>query len=353
MRVLQLIDSLETGGAERMAITLANGLAASGISSFLIATRFEGPLKAYIGSDVTYACLNKINTFDVIFFIRLFSFIRRNKIEIIHAHSSSFFQATLVKILKPSLKLVWHDHHGNSEMLNDRKYSMIRWASQYFNSIISVNETLKFWAIEHLKCMDVIFLKNFVDIMNPINATISLKGVDGKRIVCLANIRPQKDHLNLLKAFGIIKQKHPKYSLHLLGKINEDSYYSSLKSYIDLNELSDVYFYNSQIGVMELLKTCNIGVLSSKSEGLPIALLEYGMAELAVVATNVGDCEQVIGDKGKLVPPEDSDALTIAIEGYINNEALRLQHGSELKVRIMRNYSLDAVLPQLIKAYKK
>lgn len=353
MRVLQLIDSLETGGAERMAITLANGLAASGIPSFLIATRLEGPLKSSIDSNVTYAYLNKRNTLDVFFLIRLFSFIRRNNIEIIHAHSSSFFQATLVKILKPRLKLVWHDHYGNSDMLNERKYVVLRWASQYFNTIISVNETLKFWAKEHLKCRNVVFLKNFADKIDSIKATISLKGVDGKRIVCLANIRPQKDHLNLLKAYRIIKMEHPEYSLHLIGKIMKNNYSSSLKAYITQNQINDVYFYNAQIGVLELLKSCNIGVLSSKSEGLPVALLEYGLAGLAVVATRVGDCELVINNKGKLVPPEDASELALAIGGYIKNDTLRIKHGLQLKEHIVKEYSLEAVLPVILNVYKK
>ena len=62
-------------------------------------------------------------------------------------------------------------------------------------------------------------------------------------------------------------------------------------------------------------KACDIGVLSSTYEGLPMSLLEYGAAGLAAVATSVGQCVDVL-DKGRagiLVPPQAVDSLSAAI----------------------------------------
>ena len=60
----------------------------------------------------------------------------------------------------------------------------------------------------------------------------SLKGIDNKRIVCLANLRLQKDHFNLLKAFKLVIREHPDWSLHLIGHDFDDNY-----STIKLTEL--------------------------------------------------------------------------------------------------------------------
>ena len=54
MRVLQLIDSLDAGGAERMAVTIANSLAETGVASYLCSTRHEGLLKASLLPSVNY-----------------------------------------------------------------------------------------------------------------------------------------------------------------------------------------------------------------------------------------------------------------------------------------------------------
>ena len=61
MRILQLIDSLEAGGAERMAVNYANALATTLEFSSLVATRKEGPLLGEIDSKVIYLFLNKKN----------------------------------------------------------------------------------------------------------------------------------------------------------------------------------------------------------------------------------------------------------------------------------------------------
>src|SRR5688572_18461456 len=93
LRIVQLIDSLETGGAERMAVNYANGLADRIAFSGLVATRNEGGLKTQLTSKVGYLYLNKKNTFDLSAVLRLRKYIVHNKVTHVHAHSSSFFIA--------------------------------------------------------------------------------------------------------------------------------------------------------------------------------------------------------------------------------------------------------------------
>ena len=57
--VIQLIDSLNVGGAEVLAVNIANGLSEQEIDSHLCATRSEGILKKNINSDVGYVFLNR------------------------------------------------------------------------------------------------------------------------------------------------------------------------------------------------------------------------------------------------------------------------------------------------------
>ncbi len=59
IRVIQLIDSLEPGGAERMAVTIANTFGNQLAFSGLVVTRLEGSLKETINSNVEYLFLKK------------------------------------------------------------------------------------------------------------------------------------------------------------------------------------------------------------------------------------------------------------------------------------------------------
>ena len=89
-------------------------------ASYLCATREEGLLKESLSKDVRYLFLNKKSTLDFKAIIKLNRFIKVNKINIIHAHASSFFIATIIKILNPKLVLIWHEHYGNRENLHNK-----------------------------------------------------------------------------------------------------------------------------------------------------------------------------------------------------------------------------------------
>ena len=82
-----------------------------------------------------------------------------------------------------------------------------------------------------------------------------------------------------------------------------------------------VFVYGSCSDVHHILRQSTIGVLSSKSQGLPLSLLEYGLAKLPVVVTNVGDCNKVISnkDEGLLVESENDIVLAEALINLIIN----------------------------------
>ncbi|MFV9550635.1 glycosyltransferase [Algibacter sp. PT7-4] len=353
MRVLQLIDSLDAGGAERVAVNIANALVDYTDGSFLCATRKEGLLKESISDSVEYLFLNKTKTIDISAIKRLNGFVKKNKVNIIHAHSSSFFLATIVKFLNRNITIVWHDHYGNSEFLVSRKYGVLKRCSKYFSHIFSVNNPLKAWSINVLKFKSVTYLPNFATV-NKSLAVSNLKGTEGKRIVCLANLRPQKDHLTLLLAFKVVLDANPDWTLHCVGKKFQDEYSKKVEAKIDeLGLRESVFLYGSKPDVYNLLKQSDIGVLSSKSEGLPLALLEYGFANLPVVATKVGECKTVISnnENGLLVKANAPKNLGNAINNLIGNKDLRRTLSKNYNKHIEDNYSEKAQIETILKVY--
>ena len=353
MRVLQLIDSLQTGGAERVAVNIANALVPKVEVSYLCVTREEGLLKKSIDSRVGYLFLNKKNTLDFKAIRTFYRFVKHNKIAIIHAHSTSFFLATIIKLLNKNIKIVWHDHYGNSTFLADRQYCMLKKCSKYFSIIYSVNTTLETWAKASLSCKTVNYLPNFA-VENSSKAVTVLKGEANKRIIHLANLREQKDHFTLFHAFKKIATKYPGWTLHCVGKDFEDSYSKALKQEIKALELTTrIFIYGSKPDVLNVLDQAALAVLSSKSEGLPIALLEYGLAALPTIATNVGNCNLVIANKtlGQLVPSENTMALSQALINYISTMEEATAIGENLKSYVIANFSVTATSRKLVSDY--
>ena len=346
MKVLQLIDSLEAGGAERVAVNIANALVAEVSGSYLCSTRKEGLLKAPLDPKVGYLFLNKKRTFDLKAILKLKRFVKQEQIDIIHAHSSSYFTATLVKLLYPKIKIIWHDHYGHSEFLYRRPILILQLCSYFFNHVFSVNTLLASWAKRKLHVTSVSYLPNF-SVKEKQDLVTQLHGKTGKRIVGLANLRPQKDHINLLTAFKTLYDKNKDWTLHLIGKDFKDDYSQAIKQYIKDFKLSgSVFLYGSCPDTSAILKHCDIGVLSSKSEGLPLALIEYGLAGLPTIATNVGQCKEVIIDQqtGLLVPSSDPESLRRALDYYINNPLKQELFGNALRQHIDNNFSKKAVI---------
>lgn len=348
MRVLQLIDSLNPGGAERMAVTLANALVDEVDRSFLCTTREEGALKENLRPEVGYCFLEKRSTLDIRALWKLRRFVRKNNIGIVHAHSTSYFFATLLKIGFPKLELVWHEHWGDRISTKGNENNVLYLCSHFFNKIIVVNDGLLVWAKKNLATKCLMYLPNFVDTENFVSETHERK----KTIVCVSNLRPPKNHLNLLEAFVKVHLRHPNWNLELLGKDGHDSYSQEINDFIVKNEIEDnVKILGSVPNVADFLCKARIGIISSDSEGLPMALLEYGAAGLAVVCTNVGDCAKVLDSNGLVVPPNNANALAKGLLSYIENKELLLEHSKNFRKRIRDHYSPSALLPKLLNFY--
>ncbi|MDO8316900.1 MAG: glycosyltransferase family 4 protein [Flavobacterium sp.] len=351
MRVIQIIDSLEAGGAERMAVSYANALSETIGFSGLVVTRKEGPLKVQVGNSVSYLFLNKKRVIDFGALYRLRKFVKRHQVTVVHAHSTSFFMAFLLKLICPGLHLIWHDHYGDSEFLSKRPLGALQIAAPFFSGIIAVNQKLKVWAQQKLNFKNTIYLPNFPSEENNSIAETFLEGIPGKRIVCLANLRVQKDHFLLLDVARKLKLSHPEWTFHLVGKDFNDDYSQKIKDLIIAADLEkNVFLYGTKNDITHILKQSTIGILTSQSEGLPVALLEYGWYQKPVVVTAVGEIPSLVahGKNGFLIAAQQESLFYEALVALIKNDALQQEFGNALYHTVRSHNSETAVIAQYL-----
>lgn len=343
--VLHLVDTLDRGGAERVAVELVNHLPRERFRPFLGTTRREGPLAGLVRPDVGRLRLDRKRTLDLPALRKLAAFIRENGISIVHAHSSSLFTAVLGT--PAEVRIVWHDHFGRHEE-EERPDWLYRLAALRVSGVVAVDEALARWSRERLQLAAgrVWYLPNFVD-GDVAAEPVDLPGEPGRRIVCVANLRAQKDHLTLVRGFARVSREEPGAHLLLAGSEVEPDTARRVREAITGN----VTLLGRRDDVPALLRSCDVGVLSSSSEGFPLALLEYGHAGLPVVATRVGRCAEVLGGAGLLVPPRDPDALADALLRLLRDAALRSRLGRELQERVRSLYSPAAVMERLERVY--
>lgn len=352
MKVFQVIDTLSLGGSERMSVNISNALVQDNHDVFLISTRTSGNLKEYLNPNVKQFSLGKKGFWDFSALIKFKQLLKKHQPQVIHAHSSSIFWAVFASILAQSTgKIIWHDHNGKrakSPWSSNIPYVFI---SIFIDRIICVNEELLLWSKKYMRVnkSSMFYIPNFPH-LNRNKLAVSKNGAIN--ILSIANLREPKDHLNLLKAFKILLESVPskseKLKLLLVGKKNVDSdYYKVLELFIKQNDLSGfVDFIGETQNVEEFLYESSIGVISSKSEGLPVSLLEYGLAGLPVVVTNVGQCAEVVGNGrfGKVVPPENPDALAGALTSLVQDPEVSRKMGISFKDHIELSYGASKFL---------
>lgn len=354
MRVVQLIDSLEAGGAERMAVNFANALSTEISFSGLVVTRKLGSLQNEIDKKVPFLFLKRKKLIDFKAINNFKIFLKKNKIEIIHSHSSSFFFAVLVKIIFPKIRIIWHDHNGGRNKQSILENKVLFLCSAFFDKILVVNKSLLDWSLKNLICKRVFFIPNFVSTKSNANANDILFGLEGKRIVCLANLRNPKNHLMLLEAFYESSIFNEEWTLHLIGKDNSDDYSKKIKDFVKLKELNKcVYLYGSKSNIHGVLDQAEIGVLSSTYEGFPVTLLEYGRSELAVMSTNVGHCPEIIIDNqtGLLFDPNDKNSIVKCFKQITENKKERTSFSKKLSDLITLKFSEKKVIKEVVELY--
>ena len=149
--------------------------------------------------------------------------------------------------------------------------------------------------------------------------------------------------------------KYPDWTLHLVGKDFQDEYSNMLKYKVSNNDslTTNVFFYGSIQDVAHIINQSTIGVLSSKSEGLPLSLLEYGFYSLPVIITDVGEYKDIVKNKetGLVVPSQNANLLASAIINLIQDDSLRETIKYNLKKVIANNYTEKTNIESLLKVY--
>jgi glycosyltransferase involved in cell wall biosynthesis len=152
----------------------------------------------------------------------------------------------------------------------------------------------------------------------------------------------------------IVVASQPQAHLLLLGGGPNMEYVRRVRDQIDSSGLQGaVTVMGIRDDIAEVLAACDIGVLSSASEGLPMALLEYGRSGLPSVVTDVGQCSEVVdrGAAGFLVPPHDPEALAKGILRLLASPVLRRDLGLRLRERVEACYGLAAGMSGIVGMY--
>jgi glycosyltransferase involved in cell wall biosynthesis len=168
-------------------------------------------------------------------------------------------------------------------------------------------------------------------------------------VICfVGRLAAPKDPLTLLEAFREISRG----TLMIVG---DGPLRGAVDDFVGRHALGRrVILTGARSDVPALLASADIFVLSSRWEGLPLAIIEAMMAGLPVVATRVGGVPELVvdGTTGLLVPPSNAAALAAALRRLLGDGELARRMGAAGRRKALQEFSLDRMLRETSDLYE-
>jgi glycosyltransferase involved in cell wall biosynthesis len=173
------------------------------------------------------------------------------------------------------------------------------------------------------------------------------------RVICVSKLRHEKGIDVLLQAWYLVQKQKPEARLIIVGDGPSEEQLKRLAR--ELKILESIEFAGLQSDVPAQLHRANIGMLPSRWEGMPNALLEYMASGLASIATRVSGSEDLIqsGTNGLLVESEDYTGMSRALLTLLGNAELIQKYGSAARQTVEQAYTIEYVTKRYLEVYQR
>jgi glycosyltransferase involved in cell wall biosynthesis len=157
-------------------------------------------------------------------------------------------------------------------------------------------------------------------------------------ILSVGRLKAPKDFSTLLRALAQLEPGA--FTVRIVGDGPERE---ALEEEAHSLGLADVQFLGERNDVPAQIDDADVFALASRSEGLPVSVLEAMAAGLPVVASAVGGVPELLDEgTGRLVPPGDPAALAEALQGVLADPGLRSRLGRAARARVEERFDLES-----------
>lgn len=282
MKILQVIDRLEAGGAERVFLDLTKLLLDKKIHVDTLTISAKGVLFDTIDTRATHYFLDRRNKFSLKKMLECASLC--SKYDIIHVHMRHTYAyvqlAQLISLSK--FKILFHDHYGdiNTDIRVPFTLRLLFKPTFY----IGVSASLHNWAIKHLR-MDPIHTWVMRNTIIPFES--KTEAVKNNKWVIVSNIRPSKNI-----EFAIEFANEHNESLDIFGQLSNDEYGNRIAELVNVNE--KINLYTNEFNVQSKLQNYTLAIHVAHSESGPLVLMEYLIQGLPFLAHKTGEVAEVL-----------------------------------------------------------
>lgn len=382
LRVAQLIESLDVGGAERLAVQIANAQAARGQVSHLYVLTEPGELSRRVDSAVRtrYLGLRRQSVGRPLPFalsaLRGYRLLSRqlalDGVDVVQTHlpGANFWGLLLAWRGFPAIVSTVHSNqefnYGRADQawrarLRRRAYrEMLRRCA----AVVAVSNGVRDSLLAELglgaeAAGRITVVPNGVEIPEPLDAALAAQvraryGIPAGDPLVLGAGRlvEMKNFPVLLEAVAALRRSPLRFRVAIAGDGPQRPY---LERRADELGISDQVTFTGNIDdLAELMQSADLFVLPSSFEGLSLTLLEAMARGLPVVGTRIAGVVDVVEDgvSGTLVEPGDAAALAAAMRALLSDPSRRAACGAAGREIVRRHYDFARVAGDLERLYR-
>lgn len=317
MKILQVINSLATGGAEKLLLETLPLYQEKGVTiDLLVLNGYEYPfMKELQELDCcTIFSLGSTSVYNPLHVFKIIPYLK--KYDIVHVHLfPAQYWVVLAKLISFSkVKLLFTEHNTSNRRMGTVFFKFIdRFIYRGYDTVICITQQIKKILQEHtcLSALRFIVIENGVNLRTiqqaallPKNEINSKIAPSDRIVIQVAGFREQKDQSTLIKAFEYLPKT---IKLLLVGDGILRNECEALAAELQLQHR--VFFLGLRMDVPQLLKTADIIVLSSKYEGLSLSSIEGMAAGRPFIASDVPGLTEIVTGAGILFEQGNAAAL--------------------------------------------
>lgn len=316
MKVLHVITSLRTGGAEKLMVDLLPRLRNLGLEVDLcvfdgVRTPFYQKLEAK-GIKI-FALRQGGNVYDPRNIIALVSLIKMY--DVVHTHNTACQMFVAFANIFVKRYIVTTEHSTSNRR---RKYPVLKWIDAWmyhqYKKIVTVSDI----AGQNIKdyigdySLPTKTISNGIDVNRFRNADPCQEIIDAYKgcflSIMVAGFRYEKDHATAIKAFSLLPEQ---YHLLFVGTGEKRGECEALSESLGLKDR--IHFLGIRMDVPNLLQTADVVIMSSHREGFGLSIVEGMAAGKPCIASDVEGLHDLVSGVGILFPHKDFRTLACQI----------------------------------------
>ncbi|MGZ9675085.1 glycosyltransferase [Flavobacterium sp. GNP001] len=356
MKILHVINSLSTGGAEKLLLDTLPLYYQKGILvDLLVLNGSETPFlkKLKEQSCCRIFSLGTGSVYNPILIFKMIPYLRQYDLVHVHLFPAQYWTVFAKLLSFSKVKLLFTEHNTHNRRMESKLFGLIdRFIYSFYTRIVCITEEVQTLLQKHLHSKESKFLviHNGVD-LDAIIATPQYRSdfaeswniTDAKLLLQVAGFREQKDQLTLIRALALLPSH---VHLLLVGDGVTKPICEALV--VSLQLQNRVHFLGLRMDVAALLKTADVVVLSSHYEGLSLSSIEGMAAGKPFIASNVPGLSDVVGGAGILFEQGNAVQLAELVTTLLNDSAfsdavadLCMQRALQYDIKIMVQKHID------------